>query len=638
MLLRRQHYSIAGKSSISRAFAPALLASSSIFTASASQSSSSSNQKSHLPLAQISPTVLDLLKSSSSSTTITSESLSQNEQRELALVQRFMKMDQDKRNQALVALCASGAFEVVPFALAAGCDLHQAIDPKTNATPLFHACSRGHWECAQKFLAIAPEMALKEVTSKVEVINNNNNNNENSDLNLDVDDLVEKTNCLIEAVENGHEEIVKLLLEEKSHVLDTFVTSQQQADELMLKAVQAAKGKSLTALLSTENAPVKEFFLNAITNNRYGDSKYTLLWFACMLNSSECVGALLDAQTETHRIDVNATTTPPNVMSALSFACLQGYTEIVRTLLTRCYAVAKFDEETNKIVFTENKNHLNINIRSFSGKASSSSNTEEGEGDTPLMICVSQAAIASQSAALKPKQEQYEAIIKMLLDEPTCELEVVRNKDDDMTPLLTAATRGCENIVSMIIQTYLTKSATEPNKKIDFSFRSKKSQLTPLLGAAYGGSCRVMTDILSCCKSTSENNKYDAELLSATIETTKQNILHLAIANGHSDLVRFIVKDKLFPELETLGQTDLKKSLLEGRTVDYVTPLLYALHKRDLKSVEVLADAGAELEHEGVDLAKVCETEEGMEEFANVLKRASVRKELAKNNKNKKTE
>lgn len=661
-------------------------------------STATPSKKSHLPLAQISPAVLHQLKqqqshqdsSSSSSSLSSSLSLTHNEQRELALIQRFAKLDAEKRNKALLSLCSTGSFELVPFALAAGCDFAKAVDPNSGATPLFYACAHGHAECARKFLesmvtavATTPgdgdvgcrdgdgnvlKNALGSVKVAVQSPTPPSEGEEGQPPPTSEHKKHEKkvTCALLEALKNSHAEIVKILSQEvpgglsasllMSNEESSSLSSQQQkqaaADEIVLAAVQSGNGSMIRTLFSEEavnqnnnnnnvgadsssssssSLSTHQLLHQSLTISKYGSSQYTAFWLACMHGSADVVGAMLDCSSAlsslplfsstNSKIDLNAKTAPPNEMSALAVACLQGHADVVRTLLTR---------STNST--TSEALDLDVNVRS-----TSTMGRTQDKGDTPLMIAVTQAAIASKSSALKQQQERYEDIARMLIDEPRCRIDEARGESDDMTPLLVACARDCPKLVAMLLEGAANNSGSNPNKKINIKYQSKKSELTPLLAAAYVGSDKIFSELLAAA-ANERLELDDEELLTACIPSVQQNILHVAIANGHSDLVEAIVTRLVFPKLvaattSTSTSASIKEKLLEGRTVDLVTPLLYALHKRDLKSVQVLCDAGANIEHDGVNLAGVCESEEGMEEFAKILKRAEIQKEIAKKQK-----
>jgi ankyrin repeat protein len=285
-------------------------------------------------------------------------------------------------------------------------DVDRNVINDSGSTPLYIACQNGHEEVVRLLLA-DPRV---------------------DDLRVDVNKATNNgATPLYIASQNGHEEVVRLLL------------ADPRDDDLRVdvnKAMNIGATPLFIACQQGQEGVVKLLLADPrVEVNKANDSGGTPLYIACQNGHEEVVRLLLtDPRDDKKRVDVNKATN--DGITPLYIACQNGHEEVVRLLLADLIA------EVNKARDT---------------------------GITPLFIAC---------------QNGHEGVVKLLLADPR--VEVKKAKDNGSTPLYIACQQGHEGVVRLLL--------ADPRVEVN---KAKDTGITPLYIACQNGHEEVVRLLLA---------------------------------------------------------------------------------------------------------------------------------------------
>ncbi|KAL0937157.1 uncharacterized protein CTRU02_206888 [Colletotrichum truncatum] len=360
---------------------------------------------------------------------------------------------------------------------------------------------------------------------------------------------------LLIAVENGHNETVKLLL--STGKVNADVEDDDGRKPLLL-AVQHGYEAVVQQLLETERVDVN-------SKDYYGQ---TPLLLAVQHGYKAVVQQLL----ETERVDVNSkdyySQTP------LLLAAQNGYEAVIRLLLkTERVDINSADQDGRTPLLLAAQNGYEAVVRLLLETERIDVNSADQDGRTPLLLAA---------------QNGYEAVVRLLLE--TERVDINSTDQDGRTPLLLAAQNGYEAVVRLLLKT----------ERVDTNSKDHYGR-TPLLLAVQHGYKAVVQQLL-------ETERVDVN----SKDYYGQTPLLLAAQNGYEAVVRLLLKTErvdtnskdhygrtLLLLAVQQGYEAVVQQLLETERVDVNsadqdgrTPLLLAIQHGHEVVVQLLLNVG----------------------------------------------
>ena len=402
------------------------------------------------------------------------------------------------------------------------------VDNEKGFTALMLAAQEGHTEIV--------ELLLKN-KANVDLANN------------------ERSTALMFATQNGHKEIVQLLL---TKTADVNLKNSQGRTALM---IATAKGhKEIVALLLGKDAKVD------LANNE----RFTALMFATQNGHKEIVELLL-----TKTADVNLKNNQG--CTALMIAAFKGHKEIVESLLRKAAKVDLANNERYTALMIAAQNGHTAIVELLLGKKAKVNSANNEKGSTALIIAA---------------QEGHKEIARLLLEK---DAKVDLADKYGSTALMIAAFKGHTEIVELLLK----------NKaNVDLA---NNEHFTALMIAAQEGHKEIVKLLL----------EKDAKVDLANNE--RFTALMIAAQNGHTAIV------------ELLLEKDAKVDLADN---EGFTALMFAAFKGDKEIAELLLGKDTNK----VDLANKCgstalmiATAKGDKEIVALLLKKDAKVDLADN-------